>query len=52
MLSAATNRIKVTATGTGKHGFYKSSLVFVKSEGKWEAVMSHTTPIPSEVDIF
>lgn len=38
MLSAATNRIKVTAKGTGKRGFYKSLLVFVKSEGKWETV--------------
>jgi ketosteroid isomerase-like protein len=42
----------VKATGTGKRYFYKRSLVFVKSEGKWEAVMSHSTPIPSEVDIF
>lgn len=47
-----TTNVIVKATGTGKRGFYKSSLVFVKSEGKWEAVMSHSTPIPSEVDIY
>jgi hypothetical protein len=47
-----TTNVIVKVTGTGKRGFYKSSLVFVKSEGKWKAVMSHTTPIPSEVDIF
>ena len=37
-----TTNVIVKATGTGKRGFYKSSLVFVKSEGKWEAVMSQT----------
>ena len=42
----------VKATGKGKRGFYKGSMVFVKSEGKWKAVMLHSTPIPSEVDIF
>jgi hypothetical protein len=47
-----TTNVIVKATGTGKRGFYKSSLVFVKSEGKWKAVMAHSTPIPSEVDIF
>ena len=47
-----TTDVIVKTTGTGKRGFYKSSMVFVKSEGKWEAVMSHTTPIPTEVDIF
>ena len=46
-----TNEI-VKATGTGKRRFLKTSMVFMKSEGKWKAVMSHSTPIPSEVDIF
>ena len=42
----------IKATGTGKRTFEKESLVFIKSEGKWRAVMSHSTPIPSEVDIY
>ena len=42
----------VKATGTGKHYFMKSTVVFVKSEGKWQAVMSHDTPLISEADIF
>ena len=42
----------VKATGMGKRTFAKESVVFVKSEGKWKAVMSHSTPIPSEVDIY
>ena len=42
----------VKATGTGKRTFHKSSFVFVKSEGKWKAVMHHDTLIPSEFDIF
>jgi uncharacterized protein (TIGR02246 family) len=42
----------VKATGTGKHYFMKSTVVFVKSEGKWQAVMSHDTPLISESDIF
>jgi ketosteroid isomerase-like protein len=46
-----TNEI-VKATGTGKRRFLKTSMVFMKSEGKWKAVMSHSTQIPSEVDIF
>ena len=36
--------------GTGKRTFEKTSLVFVKSEGKWRTVMEHSTPIPSEVE--
>ena len=47
-----TTNIIVKATGIGKRGFYKNSMVFVKSDGKWKLVMSHSTPIPSEVDIF
>ena len=42
----------VKATGNGKRYFYKTSYVFVKSEGKWRAVMHHDTPIPSESDIY
>ena len=40
------------ATGTGKRSFLKTTVVFVKSEGKWKAVMHHDTPIPSEHSIF
>ena len=42
----------VKATGTGKRFFYKTTLVYVKSEGKWQAVMAHDTPLISESDIF
>ena len=42
----------VKATGTGKRYFYKTTLVYVKSEGKWQAVMSHDTPLISESDVF
>ena len=44
--------IIVKATGTGKRFFYKTTFVYVKSEGKWIAVMSHDTPLISEADIF
>jgi ketosteroid isomerase-like protein len=39
-------------TGVGKRAFLKTSMVFMKSEGKWGVVMEHNTPIPSEVDLF
>jgi len=42
----------VKATGTGKRYFSKTTLVFVKSEGKWQVVMHHDTPLISEADIF
>ena len=42
----------VKGTGTGKRYFRKSSIVFVKSEGKWVAVMSTDSPIKSEVAIY
>ena len=42
----------VKATGLGKRVFVKETIVFVKSDGKWKAVMSHETPIPSEVEIY
>jgi len=32
------------ATGTGKPYFRKCSMVFVKFDGKWMAVMDHATP--------
>ena len=46
-----TNEI-VKTTGTGKRRFLKTTMVFMKTEGKWKAVMQHDTQIPSEVDIF
>ena len=49
-LRTATEIVK--ATGTGKRHFYKTTYVYVKSEGKWQAVMSHDTPLISESDIF
>ena len=49
-LRASTHIVK--ATGAGKRFFAKTTLVYVKSEGKWQAVMSHDTPLPSEADIF
>lgn len=42
----------VKKTGVGKRRFEKNTYVFVKSDGKWKAVMSHATPIPSDVDFF
>ena len=42
----------VKATGTGKRRFLKTTMVFMKTEGKWKAVMQHSTQIPSEYDIF
>ena len=42
----------VKATGTGKRYFVKTMYVFVKSEGKWKAVVHHDTPLISEADIF
>jgi ketosteroid isomerase-like protein len=42
----------VKATGIGKRNFLKTSMVFMKTEGKWKAVMQHDTPIPSRYDIF
>ena len=40
------------STGAGKRLFHKSSMVFVNSEGKWQAVMAHSTRIPSEIDSY
>ena len=42
----------VKANGTGKRYFMKTTVTFVKSEGKWGAVMHHDTPLQSEIDIF
>lgn len=44
--------IIVKATGTGKRYAMKTSLTFVKSDGKWNLVMFHDSPIPSEADIY
>ena len=49
-LRTATYLIK--ATGTGKRYFFKTTYIFVKSDGKWQAVMHHDTPLISESDIF
>jgi ketosteroid isomerase-like protein len=49
-LRTATEIVK--ATGTGKRNFYKTTIVFVKSEGNWKPVMFHDTPLISEADIF
>ena len=42
----------VKANGTGKRYSMKTTVTFVKSEGKWGAVMHHDTPLQSEADIF
>ena len=42
----------VKANGTGKRYYVKTTVTFVKSEGKWGAVMHHDTPLQSEADIF
>ena len=47
-----TTTVIVKATMTGKRTFRKETLVFAKIDGKWKAVMSHSTPIPSNADIF
>jgi len=47
-----TSNIIVKATGTGKRYFLKTTMVFMKIEGKWKAVMQQDSPITSEVDIF
>jgi ketosteroid isomerase-like protein len=39
-------------TGVGRRTFLKTTLVFIKSEGKWGVVMEHDTAIPEEVDLF
>ena len=42
----------VKATGMGQRRFVKTTYVYVKSDGKWKAVMHHDTPLISESDIF
>ncbi len=44
--------VRNKTTGVGKRASLKTSMVFMKTEGKWEAVMEHNTPIPTEVDLF
>ena len=44
--------VVVKNTGMGKRYFEKETVVFVKSNGKWEAVVSHSTPIQPDADIF
>jgi uncharacterized protein (TIGR02246 family) len=38
--------------GIGKRYFFKSTMVYVKTDGKWQGVMFHDSPIPSEADLF
>ena len=40
------------ATGAGRRLFHKSSMVFVNTEGRWQAVMAQSTRIPAEIDNF
>ena len=42
----------VKNTGMGKRYFEKETVVFVKSNGKWKAVMSHSTPIQPDSEFF
>ena len=44
--------VRNKTTGVGKRTSLKTSMVFMKSEGKWEVIMEHNTPIPTEVDLF
>ena len=46
-----TETIMSKTKGTGKRSFCKTSMVFIKSEGKWGAVMEHATPIPTEATL-
>ena len=47
-----TETIIVKATGKGKRTFYKNSLVYVRTDGQWKAVMAHSSKIPSEAEIY
>jgi len=47
-----TQTVMNKTTGVGKRKSIKTSMVFMKSEGKWEVVMEHNTPIPTEIDLF
>ena len=44
--------VRNKATGVGKRSFVRTSIAWVKSEGKWGAVMEHNSPIPKAVDLF
>ena len=44
--------VRNKATGVGKRSFVRTSQVWVKSEGKWGAVMEHNSPIPKAQDLF
>jgi len=44
--------VRNKTTGIGRRTFLKTSIVFMKSEGKWAVVMHHDEPIPSAVDLF
>ena len=44
--------VRNKTTGVGRRTFLKTSIVFMKSEGKWGVVMLHDEPIPKAVDLF
>ena len=44
--------VRNKTTGVGRRTFLKTSIVFMKSEGKWAVVMHHDEPIPKAVDLF
>ncbi|UCB48117.1 MAG: nuclear transport factor 2 family protein [Deltaproteobacteria bacterium] len=47
-----TTTVMSKTKGMGKRHFYKSTMVYVKTDGKWQGVMFHDTPLPSEADLF
>ncbi len=44
--------VRNKTTGVGRRTFLKTTMVFMKSEGKWGVIMHHDEPIPSAVDLF
>jgi len=44
----AMNKVK----GIGKEIYLKMSITYVKSEGKWKVVLCHSSPMPSERELF
>lgn len=40
------------AKGTGKEVYLKMSVTYVNSEGEWKVALLHSSPIPSEREIF
>ncbi|MFX0203586.1 MAG: YybH family protein [Candidatus Hodarchaeota archaeon] len=44
--------VRNKTTGVGRRTFVRTSLVFMKSEGKWLVVMEHNSQIPEKVELF